>query len=102
MLLASLKNYPNFGTCADLGHWPKSGVNPGDFLKKLKSHILGIHLEDIAAYNYPRLKGVPIGTGVLNFLAIFQELKGRVLLNDRFFNNSPTYAVAYCAIYRYK
>lgn len=74
-VLAALKDHPNFGACADLGHWPKSGINPLDAVKKLKGHIMGVHLKDIAAYNDPKLKDVPVGTGVVDFPAIFQELK---------------------------
>jgi sugar phosphate isomerase/epimerase len=74
-VLAAVKDHSNFGACADLGHWPKSGINPLDAVKKLKGHIIGVHLKDIAAYNDPKLKDVPVGTGVIDFLAIFQELK---------------------------
>jgi L-ribulose-5-phosphate 3-epimerase len=74
-VLAAVKDHPNFGACADLGHWPKSGINPLDAVKKLKGHIIGVHLKDIAAYNDPKLKDVPAGTGVVDFPAIFQELK---------------------------
>jgi L-ribulose-5-phosphate 3-epimerase len=73
--LMALKGHPNFGVCADLGHWPKSGINPLEALKKLSGHILAIHLKDIAAYNNPKLVDVPVGTGVVDFPAIFQELK---------------------------
>src|SRR5574337_1103059 len=73
--LMALKNHPNFGVCADLGHWPKSGVNPLDAIKKLSGHIIAIHLKDIAAYNNPKLVDVPVGTGVVDFPAIFKELK---------------------------
>ncbi|MEO7801165.1 MAG: sugar phosphate isomerase/epimerase family protein [Ginsengibacter sp.] len=73
--LMALKNHPNFGVCADLGHWPKSGVNPLDAVKKLSGHIIAIHLKDIAAYNNTALVDVPIGTGVIDFPAIFAELK---------------------------
>lgn len=73
--LMAIKGHPNFYVCADLGHWPKSGVNPLDAVKKLSGHIIGIHLKDIAAYNDPTLKDVPVGTGVVDFPAIFQELK---------------------------
>ena len=73
--LMALKGHPNFGVCADLGHWPKSGINPLDAVKKLSGHIIGVHLKDIAAYNDPALKDVPVGTGVVNFPAIFEELK---------------------------
>jgi sugar phosphate isomerase/epimerase len=73
--LMAIKDHPNFYVCADFGHWPKSGVNPLDAVKKLAGHIIGIHLKDIAAYNDPKLKDVPVGTGVVDFPAIFAELK---------------------------
>lgn len=73
--LMALKGHPNFGVCADLGHWPKSGINPLDAVKKLSGHIIGVHLKDIAAYNNTSLKDVVVGTGVVNFPAIFAELK---------------------------
>lgn len=73
--LMALKGHPNFGVCADLGHWPKSGIDPLDAVKKLSGHIIGVHLKDISAFNDPSLKDVPAGTGVVNFPAIFEELK---------------------------
>lgn len=75
--LMALQNHPNFGVCADLGHWPKSGINPLDAIKKLRGHIIAIHLKDIAAYNDPKLLDVPVGTGVVDFPAIFRELKNQ-------------------------
>ena len=74
-VLMAIKNHPNFGACADLGHWPKSGINPLEAVKKLSGHIIAIHLKDIAAYNDPTLKDVPVGKGVVDFPAIFAELK---------------------------
>ncbi|MFT3933823.1 MAG: sugar phosphate isomerase/epimerase [Chitinophagaceae bacterium] len=73
--ILAMKGHPNFGVCADLGHWPKSGINPLDAVKKLSGKILVVHLKDIAAYNDPKLKDVPVGTGVVDFPAIFAELK---------------------------
>jgi sugar phosphate isomerase/epimerase len=74
-VLAAIEGHPNFGACADLGHWPKSGVNPLEAVKKLEGHIINIHLKDIAEYNDPKLKDVRVGTGVVEFPAIFAELK---------------------------
>ena len=74
-VLAAIKGHPNFGACADLGHWPKSGVNPVEGIKKLKGHIIAIHLKDIAAFNNPKLKDVTVGTGVVDFPGVFEELK---------------------------
>ena len=74
-VLLALKGHPNFGVCADLGHWPKSGIDPLEAVKKLSGHILVVHLKDIAAANDPTLKDVPVGTGIVNFPAILAELK---------------------------
>ncbi|GLU55465.1 sugar phosphate isomerase/epimerase family protein [Dyadobacter frigoris] len=74
-VLAAIKNHPNFGACADLGHWPKSGVDPLDAVKKLKGHIIAIHLKDIAEFNNPKIQDVRVGTGVVDFPGIFAELK---------------------------
>lgn len=74
-VLAAIKNHPNFGACADLGHWPKSGINPVDAAKKLSGHIIGVHLKDIAAFNDATLEDVPVGNGVVDFPAVFAELK---------------------------
>jgi sugar phosphate isomerase/epimerase len=73
--LMALKDHPNFYVCADLGHWPKSGVDPLEAVKKLNGHIIGVHFKDIAAYNDPSLKDVVTGTGVVKFPEIFAELK---------------------------
>lgn len=74
-VLAAIKGHSNFGACVDLGHWPKSGIDPVEGVKKLAGHIIGVHLKDIAAFNDPKLKDVPVGTGVVNFPAVFAELK---------------------------
>ena len=75
--LMALKDHSNFYVCADLGHWPKSGINPLDAVKKLSGHIIGVHFKDIAAYDDPALKDVVTGTGVVDFPAIFAELKNQ-------------------------
>ena len=74
-VLLAIQGHPNFGACADLGHWPKSGIDPVEAVKKLSGHIFTVHLKDIKAFNDPTLKDVPVGTGVVNFPAVFAELK---------------------------
>lgn len=74
-VLAALKNHPNFGACPDVGHWPKSGIDPVEGIKKLEGHIIALHLRDIAEANNPKLKDVLVGTGIVNFPEIFSELK---------------------------
>lgn len=74
-VIAAMKDHPNFGVCADLGHWERSGLNPADCLKKLEGNILGVHLKDIHESNNPDANDVIIGQGVINFPAIIDELK---------------------------
>ncbi len=74
-VLAAIQGHPNFGACADLGHWPKSGIDPVEAVKKLSGHIIALHLKDIAAFNDPKLLDVPVGKGVVNFPGVFEELK---------------------------
>lgn len=76
-LLAALEGHPNFAACPDLGHYPKSGINPILALKKLQGKIIGIHLKDIAEYNNNKIQDVPVGTGVIDFPAVFDELKSQ-------------------------
>jgi len=74
-VIAAMKGHPNFGVCADLGHWERSGLNPAESLKKLEGNILGVHLKDIHQSNNPDANDVIIGKGVINFPAIIDELK---------------------------
>ena len=74
-VLMAIKGHPNFGACADLGHWPKSGIDPVEAVKRLAGHIFIVHLKDIAAANDPTLKDVPVGTGIVKFPEVFAELK---------------------------
>ena len=74
-VLAAIKGHATFGACPDLGHYPKSGINPLEAIKKLEGNIIGIHLKDIAEYNNNTIKDVTVGTGIIDFPAIFNELK---------------------------
>lgn len=74
-VLKALKNHPNFGVCADLGHWARSGLNPSECLKKLEGHILGVHLKDIHESNNTEAIDVIVGTGVIDFPSVVDELK---------------------------
>lgn len=74
-VLAALKNHPNLGACPDFGHWPKSGINPTEGIKKLAGRIISMHFKDVAEYNNTQVKDVTVGTGVINFPEIFEELK---------------------------
>ncbi|KAA9039099.1 sugar phosphate isomerase/epimerase [Ginsengibacter hankyongi] len=74
-VLAATVGHPNIGSCADIGHWARNGVNPVDALKKLEGHIFGVHLKDIKKFDDTKSEDTVVGKGVIDFAPIFQELK---------------------------
>ena len=74
-VLAAVNGHPNIGSCADVGHWARNGLNPVDCMKKLEGHIFGVHLKDIKKFNETNAEDTVVGKGVIDFTPIFQELK---------------------------
>jgi len=64
---------PRIGSCADTGHWVRSGLRPVDCLRILKGHIISSHLKDLNEMG-PEAHDVPFGTGVSDVAAILDEL----------------------------
>jgi sugar phosphate isomerase/epimerase len=65
---------PRIGSCADTGHWVRSGLHPVDCLKILKGHIISSHLKDLNEMG-PGAHDVPYGTGVSDVPGILDELR---------------------------
>jgi len=74
-VLAAAQGHPNIGSCADVGHWARNGLDPVDCLKKLEGHIFGVHLKDIDTAGNTKANDLVVGTGVIHFPEIFKELK---------------------------
>ncbi len=82
---------PLMGSCADTGHWLRSGLDPVECLKKLEGRVICLHFkdlvpdrpgsEDASAANKEKksqaraMHDVPWGTGVGNVKAQMAELK---------------------------
>ncbi len=62
------------GSCADVGHWYRSGLVPVDCLKKLDGHIIEFHFKDIDNVG-GKMEDVPWGTGKCNVPAMLAEIK---------------------------
>ena len=77
LLDAVSKRSPNLGSCADVGHWSRMGLNPIDCMKMLKGRIISLHFKDIKAKEKDVLwQGDVIwGTGILNVPQMLQTLK---------------------------
>ena len=74
-VLAAIQNHPNFGACADVGHWVRSGLDPVHCLKALDGHVLGVHLKDLDESGNIDANDVMVGKGVIDFPAVFDELQ---------------------------
>jgi sugar phosphate isomerase/epimerase len=61
------------GSCADTGHWVRSGLKPVDCLRILKGRVISSHLKDLHIFS-PQGHDVPAGTGVSDVPAILDEL----------------------------
>ena len=60
------------GSCADTGHWVRSGLKPVDALRILKGRIMSSHLKDLNEES-PKAHDVPYGTGVSDVKGILDE-----------------------------
>ena len=74
-VLAAIKGHNNIGSCADIGHWSRNGINPVAALKQLEGHIIGVHLKDIVKFDDPKAADTVVSKGVIDFPAVFAELK---------------------------
>lgn len=74
-LLAAIQGLSNrIGSCADIGHFVRSGLDPIASLKKLEGHIIEFHFKDIASKS-PKAEDTIWGTGVCDIPAVIKELQ---------------------------
>lgn len=74
-VLAAIKGHTHIGSCADIGHWARNGLDPVECLKKLEGHVYGVHLKDIKAFGNTEAEDTVVSKGVIDFPAVFAELK---------------------------
>ena len=66
---------PRIGSCADTGHWVRSGLKPVECLRILKGRIISSHLKDLNEFGKIEAHDLPYGTGMSDVPAILDELK---------------------------
>jgi len=74
VLAVSKGRSPRIGSCADTGHWMRSGVNPLEALKKLEGRILNLHFKDLNEFGQRKAHDVVWGTGKADVKALLVEL----------------------------
>ncbi len=73
-VLEACAGHEMFGSCADVGHWKRSGLDPVECMKKLEGKIITFHIKDIAGAE-KSAEDVVWGTGVCDMEAIIKEAK---------------------------
>lgn len=66
---------PRVGSCADIGHWVRSGIKPVDAMKMLEGRIMNFHFKDLSEFGKREAIDVPWGTGVGDVRAVLEEAK---------------------------
>ncbi len=100
-VLAVCKNHDaRIGSCADTGHWVRSGIKPIDALRILKGRIMSCHLKDLNEFT-PNGHDVPYGSGVSDVKAILDELhrqkfRGTVSVEYEYHMDNSLPEVAQC------
>lgn len=54
---------PRMGSCADIGHFMRSGIKPVDAIAILKGRIMDSHMKDLDAFGVREAKDMVWGTG---------------------------------------
>ena len=67
---------PRMGSCADIGHWVRSGLKPVECLRILKGRIMSSHMKDLHA-PLPSGHDVHWGTGVSDVKGCLDEFKAQ-------------------------
>lgn len=78
LLLTQIAERSNLiGSCSDVGHWRREGMDQIECLKKLDGRIISLHFKDIAEKQDGETEQHDViwGTGILNVKEMLQELE---------------------------
>ena len=64
------------GSCADIGHWVRSDLNPVECLRILKGRIISSHMKDLHQAGHEG-HDVPFGSGVSGIAGVLEELRAQ-------------------------
>lgn len=74
-VLSLVKDRKRVGSCADVGHWARSGVRPLEGLRILSGHIVSSHFKDLNEFGKDSAHDLPWGTGISQAKEMLDELK---------------------------
>ncbi len=65
---------PMIGSCADTGHWMRSGIEPMEAIRALGPRLISFHLKDLNEFGKRDAHDVIWGTGKANMKELLTEL----------------------------
>ncbi len=65
------------GSCADVGHWVRSGLKAVDCVRILKGRIMSSHMKDLNEFGKREAHDVHWGEGVSDVAAVFDEYRAQ-------------------------
>ena len=79
LLAAISSRSTSIGSCSDVGHWRREGLDQIECLKKLNGRIVSLHFKDIAEKvdGEAEQHDVIWGTGILDVKGMLKELKSQ-------------------------
>ena len=63
------------GSCADIGHWARSGLKPVDCVRILKGRIMSSHMKDLNEFGKREAHDVHWGQGVCGVKDVLEEFR---------------------------
>jgi sugar phosphate isomerase/epimerase len=72
-VLKAIQGHPRIGSCADVGHWQRTGIKPIAALKTLEGHVFESHFKDLNEFGNPKATDVPWGTGTGDAKGMLEE-----------------------------
>jgi sugar phosphate isomerase/epimerase len=72
-VLKAVAKYPRIGSCADVGHWQRSSIEPIAALKELDGHVFESHFKDLNEFGNTKAHDLPWGTGIGNAKGMLEE-----------------------------
>jgi len=72
-VLKAVEGFKHVGSCADVGHWQRSGVKPIEALRMLEGHVFESHFKDLNKFGDKGAHDLPWGTGTGDAKGMLEE-----------------------------
>jgi len=72
-VLKAVEGFKHIGSCADVGHWQRSGVKPIEALRMLEGHVFESHFKDLNKFGDKGAHDLPWGTGTGDAKGMLEE-----------------------------